>query len=251
MTNVRPDSRSRWPASKPRQRFRNALPVSLAIFVLGGGVAASIAWFDHSARTQDLLPGIDQRVADRLGLVILPPGAQVTAPNVRLIDQDGHPFSLAQFHGKAVLVSFVNTGCRNACNGFASDLGRSLRDLHASAAHVEYVAVNVNPFDPGLSATRHWTSAHKLARASDWRFGTAPDHVLRAVWQSFAIGVVEHRATETVSYLNQLFFIDPSGNVRAVAQLPVTSRGSRSKARTIATMLTDLLPTSVRRPATK
>ena len=67
------------------------------------------------------------------------------APPLRLADDDGGHFDLAQQHGHIVLVTFGYTHCPDVCPTILSDLSAATAQLGADAAQVRTVFVTIDP----------------------------------------------------------------------------------------------------------
>jgi protein SCO1/2 len=99
-------------------------------------------------------------------------------PSIALVDQNGRPFTFADFHGKTVVLSFIYTRCRDTrmCPLISAHFHQLQQRLDAGGYHL--VEVTLDPaFDrPPVLATY---AARFDADASRWSIGTGdPNAVL-------------------------------------------------------------------------
>src|ERR1700674_5075471 len=70
---------------------------------------------------------------------------ELRAPNFRLSDQNGAPVSLAAFHGRPVIVTFIDPLCRDFCPLEAQHLN-DVANAFPPASKPAIVAVSVNVY---------------------------------------------------------------------------------------------------------
>jgi thiol-disulfide isomerase/thioredoxin len=107
---------------------------------------------------------------------------------------------------------------------------------------VVWLSVNANPFYPQVSAVKAWTDQHGLAGQANWRFGTSTPTVLQRIWNDYGIVVEQDTQARTVNHSTEMFFIDPGGHERSVAQFGTPAANTALFAHGIAQMADDLLP---------
>jgi cytochrome oxidase Cu insertion factor (SCO1/SenC/PrrC family) len=112
-----------------------------------------------------------------------PPGIQ--APDFSLRSYRGPLVRMRDLRGKVVLVTFLDTGCRDKCPIIAAAIGRTLPLLKlAERAQVVALAVSVLPqLDTPARVESFLRQRHALA--IDWLIGPAP--ALVKVWKEFSI----------------------------------------------------------------
>ena len=71
-------------------------------------------------------------------------GGEMGGP-LRLIDHDGRPRSLADFHGKAVVVLFGFTHCPDVCPTALAEMARAVRQLGDREGEVQVLFVTLDP----------------------------------------------------------------------------------------------------------
>lgn len=82
-----------------------------AVLLVGIGAGTGVALLSRS--TSRASPSVMQRAAIE-PTAVWPRGAR-PAPDFRLTDQHGRPFSLGSLRGRPVLVTFIDPLCRNLC----------------------------------------------------------------------------------------------------------------------------------------
>jgi protein SCO1/2 len=142
------------------------------------------------------------------------------APAVVLDDQDGHPFSLADLRGKAVLVGFVYTTCGGVCPATTHKMYRAQEALKAAGLwgnRVEFVSITLDPARDTPGVLKRYAAAYD-ADASAWHFLTGPPGRVAkviAAWGMWARandqGVLDHPS--------RIFLVDPSGRIREIYSL--------------------------------
>jgi cytochrome oxidase Cu insertion factor (SCO1/SenC/PrrC family) len=192
-------------------------------------------------------PHITLATGELLNLDVIP-GAGRKAPDFTLTDQSGHPVSLSQFHGRSVVLTFNDDKCTDLCPLLAQDILAANRDLGPAARHVVWMSVNANPFYPKVSAVKAWTDEHGLGRQPNWYFSTARPSRLEAVWQAYGIEVLLNRKARSVEHGTEMFFIDPSGRERAIANFGTADSDTALFAHGMAQMANDLLPPAEQNP---
>jgi protein SCO1/2 len=132
-----------------------------------------------------------------------------------LKDSRGQERSIAEFHGKVVIVFFGYTTCPDVCPTTLSRLAAAMKALGAEAQRVQVILVSVDPetdtpeklsqyvtaFDPsfiGLSGSLAATD--DVAREFKVFFAKAGDH--------------HHAANREIEHTTGSYVFDPSGRIR-------------------------------------
>jgi protein SCO1/2 len=145
------------------------------------------------------------------GLILKP---RKTAPALVLHNYTGRgAISLAQFRGKAVLVSFVYTHCPNVCPIITSNLAIAQRELGGEAHHLQILLVTVDPRRDTPAAIRTFLSARNAAGRMDYLLGSTRQ--LHRVWKAWDVGVeTSHGLTDGHSSI--VYGITASGKMAVV-----------------------------------
>src|SRR5205807_7620295 len=132
-------------------------------------------------------------------------------PAFVLTDQTGHEFSLAAERGRVVLLTFMDSHCRNLCtlesgmlSATAADLGPNIRP--------ELMVVSVNPADTRASVQTFLTRTGGMA--FPWHWLTGGEIQLSRVWHAYGI-YARSKTTGAIVHSSALYVIDQSGNERA------------------------------------
>jgi protein SCO1/2 len=115
----------------------------------------------------------------------VPPGT-IKLPEFRLRDYDGRAFSSRELRGRAVLVTFLETKCTQACPILANQIGDALTLLTPSERRsVVAVAISTHPRDDTPASVHTFLRAHRVLGRMHYLIGTEAD--LRPVWRAFLV----------------------------------------------------------------
>lgn len=148
---------------------------------------------------------------------MLKPGEHV--PDLELIDQDGKPFHLSDFKGKAVLMTFIYTRCPlpEFCPRLSSQFARIQSDLARTPEDYALTHLLTVSFDPQYdtpAVLRKYGLAYLQDDASGfshWSFASAPPDQLRALANAFGLVYVEEE--NQISHTMNIVLIEPDGTV--------------------------------------
>lgn len=136
------------------------------------------------------------------------------APGFSLEDQAGHPTSLADERGHAVVLTFFDGPCQDICPVVSAELLRAASDLGSAGSRVVFLTVNTDPV--ALSSAPASTAAVRdgLGRLATWHFLTSNLTTLNAVWRAYGVSVNVARTSGIVAHSDVMYFVDPSGRLR-------------------------------------
>ncbi|HUK95148.1 MAG TPA: SCO family protein [Gaiellaceae bacterium] len=191
--------------------------VALALGIaLGGGIALV-----RGSSTTSPISSLAGRPA-----ATWPAGAQ-HAPNFRLVDEHGAAISLARFHGRPVIVTFIDPVCRNLCPLEAKQLNSAVAATPAARRPV-IVAVSVNPWANSPATFRQDRKKWHLVPQWHWAVGgyarTAP------VWKSYKIGVLAKKkviagvTVHEIAHTEASYVVDRAGYERALFLYPFVGK---------------------------
>ncbi|HZO96506.1 MAG TPA: SCO family protein [Gaiellaceae bacterium] len=107
-------------------------------------------------------------------------------PPFTLHDQTGRPFGLASARGKAVLVTFLYTHCRDVCPLTAQNLSAALSRLpRAERDQVRVLAVSVDPRGDTTASARRFVRRHRLV--PQFHYLTGSERELAPVWRAYSV----------------------------------------------------------------
>jgi protein SCO1/2 len=136
------------------------------------------------------------------------------AAGFSLEDQAGHPTSLADERGHAVVLTFFDARCNDICPVVSAELLRAAADLGPAGSRVVFLTVNTDPV--ALSSAPAETAAVRsgLATLATWHFLTSDLTTLNAVWRAYGVSVNVARTSGLVAHNDVMYFVDPSGRLR-------------------------------------
>jgi protein SCO1 len=166
------------------------------------------------ATTTTVGPARGPTMADFMGLKAL--GAKPAAP-FTLRDQRGHPWSIADARGRAVVLAFFDTRCRDICPVLGAEIRLARARLGARASSTQFVIVNTNPRHVGVVARPAALSETGLAGSSSVLFLTGPLNQLNRVWIRYGVTITVGIPAHQIAHNNVMYFIDPQGRLRELA----------------------------------
>ena len=113
-------------------------------------------------------------------------------PTVILRDQDGRLFSLADYHGRILLIDFVYWRCRTLCAVLGTSFQRILRALPSDSAgrDVFLLTISFDPANDTTGALKRYARYHG-ADGSVWRIARIDDREqLHALLKAFETVVI-------------------------------------------------------------
>lgn len=138
------------------------------------------------------------------------------ADDFHLTDMDGHPRSIADYRGQAVMLFFGFTQCPSAC---PTELARStevMRRLGPDAARVRMLFVTIDPERDTPELLRNYVHAFDpsfVALHGDLAATAATAHRFKAVYQKVPAG-----DTYTMDHSTFTYVFDPQGRIRLLAR---------------------------------
>ena len=196
------------------------------VVVIAGFVAVAAMRYRNQQNQPPRLTGIPASVSSSLAdLMALSPLPSKVAPNFTLVDQHGRTTSLASLRGRAVVLEFMDPKCTDICPIVSQEFVNAYHDLGASASHVVFVAVNVNQYHEKVADVAAFSREHQLNTIPSWLFLTGSTAALRTVWHDYGIDVISRGPNADVVHTSSIYFIDPSGRERFLAN-PVVDHTS-------------------------
>lgn len=147
----------------------------------------------------------------------LMPGERV--PDVPLVNQDGRPIHLADFAGKALLVTFIYTRCPmpNFCPRLAADFAKVETELKKNPSDYEKTHLLIISFDPKYDTStvlRKYGLSYLNGDAhgfSHWDFASTNPKDMHALAQAFGLQYVQQ--ADYISHTMNIVLIAPDGTV--------------------------------------
>lgn len=109
------------------------------------------------------------------------------APDFTLHDAAGRPVSLSDYRGRAVLLTFVYTGCPDVCPLIMTNLGVAVDKLADGVRPPQILAVSVDPRGDTPARVRRFLKVRGLSDRAEYLIGT--ERELASVWKDYGIAV--------------------------------------------------------------
>src|SRR5665213_1320373 len=190
---------------------RMVLPL-VVIVVIAGGFALL---FQHTSRNSQPLAGNVQsaKSASFLGNELSPPKA---APSLALRNSLGQHVNIAQYRGKALLVTFLYTHCPDVCPLITANLRVAQNLMGAkTAAKTQIIAVSVDPHGDTPRTVAAFLKAHEMTGRMQYLIGSPKE--LGQTWQTWGIGSEKDASQPVLVYHSALVYgITASGVLKTV-----------------------------------
>jgi protein SCO1 len=195
-------------------RFSRSTVVPLVLVLVVAGAATAVLAIGNSSNNTKL-PGNAKRAAPANGFA----GASITpvqpAPAISLRNYLGKPVSLAQYRGKAVLVTFLYVHCPDVCPAIASALRVVRQQLGHEASKVQIVAVSVDPRGDRPSSVARFLSQRRMTGQMQYLVGTAGQ--LAPVWKAWNVGSQQDSSNpELVAHSALVYGVSASGKLMTI-----------------------------------
>jgi protein SCO1/2 len=196
----------------PRMSRATVVPLVL-VLVVAGAATAVLAIGSNGGTTK--LPNNAKKVAPANGFV----GATLTpvrqAPPIALRNYLGKPVSLAQYRGKAVLVTFLYVHCPDVCPAIASALRVVRQQLGPEDAKMQIVAVSVDPHGDKPSSVARFLDQRRMTGQMQYLVGSAGQ--LAPVWKAWNVGSQKDTTNpEFVAHTALVYGVSGSGKLTTI-----------------------------------
>lgn len=145
----------------------------------------------------------------------------VPAPDFALTNQEGERVTLADYRGRAVLLTFLDGHCKDVCPETLRTMAELEARLGRDAARVAFVAVSVDPWLDAVGRPAFIASQPGNVAPRAWDFLTGTEAELKPVWDAYHVAVVEElvgRYGVNGEHDTGFFLIDPAGRERLYIQ---------------------------------
>ena len=158
-------------------------------------------------------------------------GTELTgeAPNFQLTDQHGSVIKLSDFRGKVIVLTFMDSKCKDTCPLTAAQLRLAYQQLDQNeASQVAFIGVNVNVKANGIADVYEISKTWHLDEVPIWYFLTGNRDDLEHVWQEYHIAVEPSPDSQNEEILHTpgIYIIDPSGQERWYISTPFSAEGN-------------------------
>jgi len=146
------------------------------------------------------------------------------APDFQLTDQNGSVVSLSDFRGKVVVLTFMDSKCKDTCPLTAVHFREVYRQLDQNdAGQVVFLGVNVNLEASAVSDVLETTHDWHLDEIPTWHFLTGSRDSLEPVWKVYGVSAEHNPDGNSIMHTPGTFLIDPLGNKRWYISTPFSS----------------------------
>jgi protein SCO1 len=134
-------------------------------------------------------------------------------PPLALRNYKGERVNIAQYKGKAVLLTFIYTKCPDVCPLIASNLGVALNLMGPQkASKVQVIAVSVDPRGDTPKAVTVFLKRHGVAGRMQYLIGSAPE--LARVWKAWGVGSEQDaQQPQLVNHTGLVYGLSSQGKV--------------------------------------
>ena len=161
------------------------------------------------------------------------------APDFRLIDQNGDFVSLSDFQGKIVVLTFMDSQCKDTCPITGAQFRQAYKGLDQNEAEqVVFLGVNVNVKANATADVLETTRAWHMDEIPSWHFLTGEAEVLEPVWKDYGVAALPGPDGSSITHTPGTFLIDPSGKKRWYISTPFSAEDSSESAVPLSDLLT-------------
>jgi protein SCO1/2 len=187
-----------------------AVLIPLALLV---AIASGCGSSGSSAKTSGMTATTSQGSTTSVFAAPLAPATPTVAPAFTLNDQFGKPVSLADYRGKAVLLTFLYVDCPDVCPLISAALRSTLDRLGPASGKVQVVAISVDPIGDTPKAVRAYLSARGVLHRFEYLVGSRAR--LAPVWARYHIAAQrDAKLKREVGHTSIVFGIDAAGRER-------------------------------------
>jgi protein SCO1/2 len=199
------------PAEPSGRRFRRLDLLLLVVFLAAAGALAAI--LIHGKAPAKVLGSTSVKSSRYAGYALEPAR---TAPPLALKNYLGVPVNIADYRGKAVLVTFLYTHCPNVCPIIASTLHTALEQMPAGERRqVQIITVSVDPRGDTPASVAQFLAAHEMTGQIQYLLGSA--RALARVWSQWGVGSQRDSGNpEVVAHTALIYGITAHGKLKTV-----------------------------------
>jgi protein SCO1/2 len=180
---------------------------ALFLLALGGAVGCGSS---GSSSTADA-PSADASLA---GGLVKPPTQE---PPLKLDNSLGQPVNIADYRGKAVLVTFIYDHCPDICPLIVGNLHAAQSQLGNEADKVQIIAVSVDPKGDTPKTVKAFLADHQMTGRMQYLIGSRPQ--LENAWTDWHIIAKNSKKKgnpDAVEHSALIYGITGSGQLKTV-----------------------------------
>jgi protein SCO1/2 len=217
---VEPASSAEPPQPPPRGGLSLRIALALVVIVVIAGGVALLTTGSPSKRPS--VAGIQGIASTKYaGSLASPPAPEFP---LSLRNYKGQQVNIAQYKGKAVLLTFLYTHCPDVCPIIASNLAVALNMLGpAKASKVQVIAVSVDPRGDTAAAVATFLARHDMTGRMQYLVGSAKE--LGRVWKAWGVGAEQDaQQPQLVNHTGLVYGISAQGKVTTLYAASFTPR---------------------------
>ena len=214
----------RWIAASAGTRRLGCVGMRLALVALVSGCVA-LAGCGGSSPTAKSgpapaspVPASDESLLARLDVKIPAPPQVRVPPPFALKNSLGQRVTLAQFRGKAVLLTFIYDHCPDVCPLIVANLHAAQLKLGPRASRLQIVAVSVDPRGDTPASVKAFLAAHEMTGRMQYLIGSYGE--LAPVWREYGVQVEASPDQRENTVAHSAFLYGITGRGRAVVLYP-------------------------------
>jgi protein SCO1/2 len=196
------------------RRMSRATVVPLVLVLVVAGAATAVLAVGSSGGNNKLPNNVKKQApADGFVGATLTPVRQ--APPIALRNYLGKPVTLAQYRGKAVLVTFLYVHCPDVCPAIASALRVVRQQLGPEASKVQIVAVSVDPHGDKPSSVARFLDQRRMTGQMQYLIGSGSQ--LAPIWKAWNVGSQQDTSNpEFVAHTALVYGVSGSGKLMTI-----------------------------------
>lgn len=214
------------PAAAPTTAKPRLLPIPLRWALPSFAFLAAVAIVTPIVAASRSHPGGVSNVASSAVQTPPPftwPVGSRAAPEFALRDQSGQRVSVAAYHGRPVIITFIDPLCRNLCPLEAKVLNQVVAQMPPAQRPV-ILAVSVDVY--ANTRADLLQDVRKWELVPQWRWAVGRPAQLAAVWKRYEIGVnvvtkkLAGTAINYITHTEAAYIVDRTGHERALFLWP-------------------------------
>ena len=150
-----------------------------------------------------------------------------TAPDFRLMDQNGGFVNSSDFRGKVVVLTFMDSQCKDTCPITGAHFREAYGQLDQNEAkQVVFLGVNVNVEANAVADVLETTQTWHMDGIPSWHFLTGDAEVLMPVWIDYGVAAQPMPDGSAIMHTPGVFIIDSSGQKRWYVSTVASGEGN-------------------------
>jgi len=160
------------------------------------------------------------------------------APDFTLLDQSGSVIRLSDFQGNVVVLTFMDSKCKDTCPLTAVHFRETYRQLDKNESdQIVFLGVNVNVEVHSVAEVLETTRAWHLDEIPSWHFLTGSSAALEPVWKAYGVSATHSPDGNSIMHTPGTFLIDPSGQERWYLSTVISGKGNAELALPLSELL--------------